>query len=198
MADNENDDLDLSDAEAEQLLNADDDSDQDSNNKATEQEPSDAEQLGDAGKKALDRMKADKRAAERRAADLEKRLKQHEDKGKSELQRLIEERDTLKGELGKVSSAAKRRDIAEEFAPDHATHKQIRLVAKYLAGADDEELQASAAELFAQFAPEKQAPKTPSRPKERLKGGAEPEDEPEETDGRKIAAKIPRSTLLNI
>jgi hypothetical protein len=193
MADKD-DDLDLTDAEAKQLLDVDG-KDQGDDDKGQEQDP-DAEHLGDRGKRALDRQTAARQEAEKRAAEFEKKLKQFEDKGKSELQRLIEERDTLKGELGKVSSVAKRRDIAEELAPDHATPKQIRLVAKYLAGSNDEELQASAAELFTQFAPEQKAPKTPTRPKERLRGGSEPEEEPEETDGRKLAAKIPRTALF--
>lgn len=147
-------------------------------------------------KAEAERWKALSRKNETKYKDTASKLKEHEDQGKTDLQRLIEERDTLKAELGQVSSAAKRRDVAEELAPEHATTKQIRLVAKYLAGASDEELQASATELFEQFAPTPAIPKTTTRPKEKLKGGSEPDEEQEETDPRKIVAKIPRSPIL--
>jgi alanyl-tRNA synthetase len=186
MAD-ENTELELTDDEAKQLL-ADGDGE-----KTT---PAESETDSTDWKAEAERWKQLSRKNEKSFKDTQTRLKQFEDQGKSDLQRLIEERDALKNELGSVSSAAKRRDVAEELAPEHATTKQIRLVAKYLAGSSDDELQASAAELFAQLAPEPAKAKTPARPKENLKGGAEPDEPVEEADGRKIAAKIARSTIL--
>jgi hypothetical protein len=91
--------------------------------------------------------------ARQEADDLRRKLEKYESANKSELQRLIDERDALKEQLGQVSSVNKRRDIAEEFAPEHALPKHVRLVAKYLSGSTDEELEASAEELYAQFAP---------------------------------------------
>jgi hypothetical protein len=49
-------------------------------------QPATAE-LGDAGKKALDAERREKRAAEKRAADLEARLKEFEDRDKTETTR---------------------------------------------------------------------------------------------------------------
>lgn len=210
--------LDISDDDAEQLLadavDDDDDrtgrSDRDgqrdrrgrSRNRA-DRDNDDADgdeeddELGEPGRRALTAMKEQRKAAraerdraKQELADLRSKLDKYESANKSELQRLIEERDTLKAELGKVSSTAKRRDIAEELAPEHATAKQIRMVSQYLRGSTDEELEASAEELFAHFAPEPQKARTPQKPRERLRGGGEPDEEPEEADARKLAELI--------
>ena len=61
------------------------------NNNATDQAAT--ADLGDAGKKALDAERREKRAAEKRAADLEARLKEFEDRDKTEAQKLAEARD---------------------------------------------------------------------------------------------------------
>jgi hypothetical protein len=207
--------LDISDEDAEQLLADGPDDDDDRTGRSDRDDRRDRkgrdsreddedddrdEPLGDRGRRALEAMKEQRKAAraERDRAkqeldDLRKKLDKYESANKSELQRLIEERDTLKAELGKVSSTAKRRDIAEELAPEHATAKQIRMVAQYLRGSTDEELEASAEELFSHFAPEPSKPRTPSRPKERLRGGGEPDEEPTEVDPRKLADLIRKS-----
>lgn len=134
----------------------------------------------------------EKTAAERAAA-----LKKYEDAKKSESERLQEERDSHKTRAEKAEGLLKRREIAEQAAPEHATAKQIAQVAKRLAGEDDDALEADAKELFDLIVPAPDTKttngvKTPSRPKERLKGGAEPDEEPEETDPRKLAAQLPR------
>ena len=69
--------------------------------------------------------------------------------------------------------------------------------AKRLVGDTEEDLEADAEELLASFQPanEEAEPKggTPSgRPKERLRSGAAPDEEPDETDPAKLAAKVPR------
>lgn len=222
MADEHDDDqdqrLDISDEDAEQLLadavDDDDDrtgrSDRDGRRDGRGQRRSarddrddddaddeEDDELGKPGRRALEAMKAQRKAAraERDQAKqeldaLRRKLDKYESANKSELQRLIEERDSLKAELGKISSVSKRRDIAEELAPEHATARQIKMVAQYLRGSTDEELEASAEELFAHFAPEPPKARTPQRPKERLRGGGEPDEEPEESDPRKLADLI--------
>jgi hypothetical protein len=169
----------------------------------SEDDDEDDERLGESGRRALEAMKEQRKAARtardkarQEADELRRKLAKYEGEKKSELQRLIDERDALKEQLGQVSSAAKRRDVAEEFAPEHATAKQIRLVSKYITGSTDEELEASAEELFAQFAPappETPKARTPARPKERLRTGkSDPEDDDEESDPRKLAEMIRR------
>jgi hypothetical protein len=199
MAD-ENDEVDtseldgLTDDDAEQLL-ADAVAEDDSANKGSGRDEDDgAEQLGDRGKRALDRMKAARKAAEKKAAELEERLNKYENANKSELQRLQEERDKLRESSTKAISEARALRVAMDTAPEHASLAQVRAVAKRVRGEDDDELEADAAELFELLAPAPQEskPKTPSRPKERLRGGSEPDDEVEEDDPRKLAALLPR------
>lgn len=187
MADEKVDDLEIDEADAEKLLNepSEDDSD------APSDEPA-ADRLGDAGKRALDAMKRERNAARKEAAEVAAKLKQYEDANKSEAERLQEAVSSHQSRAEKAEAALKRREIAEQAAPDHATAKQIAQVAKRMAGDDDDALEADAKELFEWIAPAAATPKTPSRPKERLRGGAEPDDEPEETDPRKLAALIPR------
>ena len=196
MADQQNDqntDVDTSeldgidDHEAEQLL-----ANAVASDSGGDDDDRDADQLGDAGKRALDRMKSARKAAEKKAAELEAELSKYRDANKSELQRLQEERDKLREELPKASHKAKALEIALDAAPEHATLAHVRAVAKRLRGENDEELLADAEELFEFVAP-KAGARTPQRPKERLKGGtAEPDEEPEETDPRKLAALLPR------
>lgn len=179
----ENDnELDITDDEAEQLL-ADAVDDEPASPSATD----DKDWKAEAEKwKTLSR-KNEKTANERAAA-----LKKYEDQGKSESQRLQEERDSHKTRAEKAEAALKRREIAEARAPEHATVAQIRAVAKRLAGESDDDLESDADELFALLAPAPSTPKTPSRPKERLRGGSEPDEDVEEDDPRKLAALVQR------
>lgn len=218
MADNEHDDsdgvdndgLEISDEDAEALLG--DDTDNRGNTVGGRRKPAqddsdedddeDDAPLGKAGQRALEALKEQRKAARlardqarKEAADLKRELAKHQNANKSELQRLIEERDALKAERDAATSVARRRDVAEELAPDWAGPKQIRLVAKYVTGKTDEELEAAAEELYAQLAPkEPPKPRTTARPKERLRPGhADPEDDDEETDPRKLADAIRRN-----
>lgn len=86
-------------------------------------DPEGADQLGDAGKKALDRMKADKAAARREAAAEKKRA--------DDLARKVEEfEDRDKTELEKAQAAA---DKAAERATA-ATARAVKAEVKALAG----------------------------------------------------------------
>lgn len=190
MAD-ENDvpELDLSDDEAEQLL-ADA-----PKPGAGEQKPDpDRDQAVDKTdwKAEAERWKKLSRQNEATAKQRAEALKKYEDANKSEAERLQEERDSHKSRAEKAEFALKRREIAEDRAPEHATPAQIRAVAKRLAGDTDEALEKDADELFALLVPAPAAPKTTSRPKERLRGGSEPDEDVEETDPRKLAAQLPR------
>jgi septal ring factor EnvC (AmiA/AmiB activator) len=160
-----------------------------------------ADQLSPAGQRALDRIKEDRRAVREERdsirAELQKaqdELRKHSDKDKSENQRLQEERDSLKAELSKATSSMRRRESAEEHAPEHATPAQIRAVAKRLHGDTDAELEADAKELYALIAPEPATSKPPvsSKPRERLRGGGDPDEGSNETDPSKLAALLPR------
>lgn len=168
-------------------------------------DPDGADQLGEAGKKALERMKADRRAArtERNQLKVEleqvnAKLKAHDDKDLSETQRLQKERDELKADLGKERSARQRREAAEEYAPDEADTKLIRAAAKWINGETDAELKASAEEfynLFSERTPAKQQGNgLPGKPKEKLRGGGRSSDgDDEEDDPQKLADMIGRA-----
>lgn len=195
----EDDELDgITEDDAKRLLEKPKD---DLGKKDEDDDPDGADQLGDAGKKALDSIKEQRRAAreerDKAKADLaeaQKALSKYSDRDKSETQRLTEERDAAKVELAKATSAIKRREFAEEHAPEHATAAQIRAVAKRLSGDTDAELEADAKELYALIAPESSKPSVSSKPKERLRGGGDPTDEGAgEMDPRKLAAQVSRA-----
>jgi len=193
MADEqENEDLGISEDEAKQLLSPPAD-EENGDQEPEKSETDDRDWRAEAEKwKKLSRQN-EKTAAERAAA-----LKKYEDAKKSESQRLQEERDSHRTRAEKAEAALKRREIAEQLAPAHATVKQIAQVAKRISGEDDDALEADAKELFELLAPApdsepKPGAKTSTRPQPRLKGGtAEPDEEPEETDPRKLAALTPR------
>lgn len=95
-----------------------------------EQEPEGADQLGDKGKQALERMKADRAAARRAAAtekkradDLARKVAEFEDRDKSELERAT----------SKAEAAAKR---AEE-ATARAVRAEVKALATAFADVDD-------------------------------------------------------------
>jgi hypothetical protein len=185
MADDQNDteDLGISDTDAEKLLADPDDGDASPEESATDSKDWKAE---------AEKWKSLSRKNEKAAADRAAALKKYEDANKSEAERLQEAVATHQSRAERAEVALKRREIAESRAPEHATVAQIKAVAKRLAGESDDDLEADADELFALLAPAPAAPKTPSRPKERLRGGAEPDEAPEENDPRKLAALIPR------
>lgn len=149
-----------------------------------EDKPADTD-LGDAGKRALDAERRARSAAEKRAKEAEAKVKEFEDKDKSESERNAEARAAAEKERDEARSEALRLTVAFEKGLTPAQ-------AKRLTGSTREELEADADELLDLFG-DKDGKKPPSnRPKERLRGGGDPDDEPEETDPRKLAADIPR------
>lgn len=103
-------------------------------------------ELGDAGKKALDAERREKRAAEKRAADLEARLKEFEDRDKTESTRAVERAEAAEKALAAAESRALRLEVASEKGLTPAQ-------AKRLVGETREELEADASELLDTFKP---------------------------------------------
>lgn len=174
-------DLDLSEDEAQELLDADDSDDSGKD----EPNPLQAE---------VDKWKALSRKNEKAFRDASTKLKSFEDEGKSDKQRLEESAAEHRTRAEKAEATAKALQIAIERAPEHASLAQVRAVAKRVRGDDDDAMESDADELFELLAPEPPAgARTPGRPKERLKGGnSEPDEEPDETDPKKLAAMLPR------
>lgn len=150
--------------------------------------------LGDAGKQAIDRMKRERNAAQKALKDANAKIKEYTDKDKTETQRLSETAEEAKGQAQAAQQNLRKLQAAMDQAPEGATLTQIRAVAKRLSGDSDEELEEDAKELFDLFTPStSDKGKAPAgRPKEKLRGGGNPEEEPEETDPRKLADLIGR------
>lgn len=206
------DDIDLDDEDAQKLLAAaveddEDDDDEDRGKRDKDDEPrrpakgddGDPSQLGDPGKRALDAMKRDRNAARKELQEARAQLKKIADKDKSQEERLTEARDEAATRAAKAEEGFKALSVAMDRAPAHATLKHVRMVAKRIRGDSDDELETDADELFEMLVPapkEKDEPpprKVAGKPRERLRGGGDPEDEPEETDPRKLADMIRRS-----
>lgn len=190
-----NDALGVSEDEAKQLLGAPSDDGGDGG----ESGPKDGARSDTDDSKLTDELakwKSLARKHEKSYKDASSKLQQYEDASKSDLERWEERANTAESRAGTAEAKAKALEIAIERAPEHATLAQVRAVAKRVRGEDDETLEKDADELFELLAPAPSEPKagtkTPARPKERLKGGADPDEEPEETDPRKLAALLPR------
>ena len=117
----------------------------DAENTATDTPPATGE-LGDAGKKALEAERREKRAAEKRAAELEARLKEIEDRDKTESARAIERAEAAEKAAAAAESRALRLEVAAEKGLTPAQ-------AKRLVGESREELEADATELLETFKP---------------------------------------------
>ena len=102
--------------------------------------------LGDAGKKALDAERREKRAAEKRAAELEAKLKEFEDRDKTESTRAIERAEAAEKAAAAAESRALRLEVASEKGLTPAQ-------AKRLVGETRDELEADASELLETFKP---------------------------------------------
>lgn len=185
----QNDELgDITEGEAKQLL--DDTGDQGKQEQSTDRD--------DGGlRDEVAKWKSLSRKHEGEAKKLGDKLNEYENANKTDRERLEERAGTAESRATTAESRAKALEIAIERAPAHATLAQVRAVAKRVRGDDDDALEQDADELFGLLAPEPAEPKpgakTASRPKERLKGGsAEPDEDPEENDPRKLAALLPR------
>lgn len=131
--------------------------------------------LGDAGKRALDAERKRARDEKKRADELAARLKEIEDKDKSETEKLSGKLTEAEQRAASAEARAMRLEVAHDKALTTAQ-------ANRLVGTTKEELEADADELLAQFSPkETQDDDEGRRPRERLRSGAAPdaEDEPD-------------------
>lgn len=137
--------------------------------------------------KTLGRRLAADRAKYAGYDDLKAKAAEYEklqDANKSEAQRLSDQMAALSTENASLKLDKLRADVAAEKG----------LPAKFarrLAGATREELEADAEELL-ETLPKPDVVSVSRKPRENLRGGGRPDEEPEETDPRKLAAKIPR------
>jgi hypothetical protein len=137
----------------------------------------------------VEKLRRENAAARKRAQEAEAKAKEYEDSQKSEKDKLNESLTTAQ----ERATYADKLDVALDKAPDGMSPAQVRKLAKRLSGKTREELEADADELFADFKPEDGGgPEPRRRPTERLRPGAAPSSEPEETDPDKLAAKVPR------
>lgn len=150
-------------------------------------------------RKALEKKNREAAQLRERLKELEplaERARELEDASKSDLEKLTGERDSLRDRASSAEQRLTRLDVALEAAPEGVSVTVLRQVAKRITGGTAEEMQADAEELFALLAPTKDETRerpgdvVPGRPKERLRGGSDPEDEPDEMDPAKLAAKV--------
>lgn len=125
----------------------------------------------------------------RETEPLAQKAKELEEASKTEAQKLAEERDTHRSRADKSEVALLRMEVALDKAPETMSLAQVRKLSKRLSGSTQEELEADAEELFAEFTG-KPDDRT-RRPKERLRSGTAPDEEPDE-DVDKLLARIPR------
>lgn len=164
----------------------------------TPKEPEEGKE-GKEGEEGFDAEKAKAKIAKvnSEAANLRKRLKEaednlkkFEDEGKSEDEKAAEKVRSLEGRATTAEAEVMRLRVAIKKG---LTESQ----AKRLVGATEEELEADADELLETFGGKSEGGKEkeggPSgKPKEKLKGGSDPSEEPDETDPRKLASRIRR------
>lgn len=138
------------------------------------------EELGDAGKLALQREREARRKAEQEAkanADAARRLAEIEESQKTETQKLNDRATAAEAKALAAELAALRLEVALDSAPEGMELGKVRKLADRLQGSTRDELEADAAELFAEFGPapepEDKAP-LPAKPKESLRSGAKP------------------------
>lgn len=137
--------------------------------------PDPKDNLGDAGKRALDAERKKARDEKKRADELAARLQEIEDKDKSEGERLAGKLTEAEQRAATAEARAMRLEVAHDKGLTSAQ-------ANRLVGSTKEELEADADELLAQFSPkETQDDDEGRRPRERLRSGAAPdaEDEPD-------------------
>lgn len=110
---------------------------------------------------------------------------------KTEAQKAADKAAEMEQRATAAELASLRTDVALDKAPEGMSVAQVRKLAKRLAGATREELEADAVELFAEFTPAA-SDDSKRRPKERLRTGATGDTEPDENDPKKLAAQVSR------
>lgn len=131
--------------------------------------------LGDAGKKALEEERKAKRAAEKRAADLEVRIKAFEDRDKTDQQKLTERAEVAERKVPALEAETTRLRFALRKAAEIDSVDRMRAflgLVDRLRGDTEAELAADADVLLGLLAPGGAPPQQPRRPVETLRPGA--------------------------
>lgn len=129
----------------------------------------------------VDAMKTALHKANKEAETARLKLKEIEDRDKTDSEKLTERLTTAE----KRATDAEHRALRLEVA---AGKGLTPIQAKRLVGTTPEELEADADELLATFVPNR--PNVTGRPSPALRGGGDPTEDVEETDPAKLAAAI--------
>ncbi len=129
----------------------------------------------------VDAMKTALRKANKEAETARLKLKEIEDRDKTDSEKLTERLTTAEKRAIEAEHRALRLEVA-------AGKGLTPIQAKRLVGATQEELEADADELLATFVPNR--PNVTGRPSPALRGGGDPTEDVEETDPVKLAAAI--------
>jgi hypothetical protein len=139
----------------------------------------------DRAAKLIENTRADRERVSRENADLKAKLKEREDADKTESEKAAERAKEAEETANTATLAALRLEVALEKG-------LTKTQAQRLIGTTYEELAADADELLASFTTTDDDRQDLRRPTERLRRGAAPSGEQEETDPVKLAAGIPR------
>lgn len=141
------------------------------------------EPLGDGGKRALQAEREARRAAEKAAADAAARIKEYEDRDKSELEKLQEKAHAAEQRAAELERETLRHRVAAQYGI--ATEDAQEL----LTGSDEDTLTRQAERISQLNASARQAvaPPVRSTPVEHMRSGAMPYP-PEPTLAERIAA----------
>jgi hypothetical protein len=119
---------------------------------APEPTPTEAPDLGDAGKKAIAAERAARKAAEKAAAELAARVKEFEDASKSEAEKAAARAEAAEKALAEMTQRALRLQVATETGLDPSLHE-------FLTGSDEESLRSQAEKLKAATASQRATPR---------------------------------------
>lgn len=137
----------------------------------------------DRARAALTKKNSENANLRRRLKELEPlaaKAKELEDASKSELEKLTDRTSAAEKQATESGMGLLRLEVALDKAPEGVSLAQVRKLAKRLSGSTREELEEDAEELFSDLAPAGGSGRPPSkRPTEALRGGANPEQEPE-------------------
>lgn len=148
----------------------------------------------DRAKKLINDLRSDKKKTQDALDEIRSELKKHEDAKKSDTEKLTERADNAEKSAADATGQLLRLEVALDNAPEGMPLAEVRKLAKRLSGSTKEELEADAAEFFESFKGDGGDGQDPARrPKERLRPGAAPGAEPEETDPAKLAGQVSRS-----
>lgn len=122
------------------------------------------------------------------------RLAELENAKKTEAEKTAERLTAAERKAADAELSALRLDVALDKAPDGMAVAQVRKLARRLSGSTREEMEADAAELFADFAPKPKPTADSRRPVEALKSGALPAGETTPVDPNDWMRRRPSRT----